>query len=516
MENIKRSDPNSNEDLRTGSNRKKKKKVQPHSVEETNPCQGNAFDMKDELMQDFRNRHLIRISGLNDKEHFFRPCLEFGDSNLPKLLVEYLYATFDRPTPIQSECWPIALASRDLIGIAKTGSGKTFAFGMPALARCLGSLSWQVRDKTPTKDALAQPRVLIVVPTRELAIQIAGVLKIPKISDELTGQIRIVSVYGGVPKESQVAMFRRRGGVDILIATPGRLCDLMDEGVCDVSYVEFVVLDEADRMLDLGFDRDIRKIMNVTGISLTKESKKQRRQTLMFSATWPSEVQDLSLRYLSTPITVTLGGDVSQATANTDVKQIVEVIEPHAKGYRLESLLHEYHVSRKNRILIFVLYKKEASRLENSLMKRGWKVQAIHGDMNQFQRMQVMDRFRQGIVPLLIATDVAARGLDIPDVEYVINYTFPLTIEDYVHRIGRTARAGSKGIAHSFFTKLDKSHSGELAAVLLKAGQTVPESLSKFGLHIKRKKHHIYGDFYREVTDTTNTPSQPIHIKFED
>ena len=448
----------------------------------------------------------------------FGPCLEFGDSQLPKLLVEYLCATFERPTPIQSECWPISLASRDLIGIAKTGSGKTLAFGMPALARCFGSLPWQMDDKVLANDVLARPRILIVVPTRELAIQITDVLRIPKISDELASQIRIASVYGGVPKESQMAMFRRRGGVDILIATPGRLCDLMDEGICDVSYVEFVVLDEADRMLDLGFDHDIRKIMNMTGTSLMRGSEKQRRQTLMFSATWPSEVRDLSLRYLSTPITVMLGGDVSQATANTDVKQIVEVIGPYEKDHRLESLLHEYHVSRKNRILIFVLYKKEASRLENSLLKRGWKVQAIHGDMNQFQRMQVMDRFRQGIVPLLIATDVAARGLDIPNVEYVINYTFPLTIEDYVHRIGRTARAGSKGIAHSFFTELDKSHSGELAAVLRKAGQTVPDSLSKFGLHIKRKKHHIYGDFYREVSDeTTNIPSsQRIHIKFED
>jgi len=238
-----------------------------------------------------------------------------------------------------------------------------------------------------------------------------------------------------------------------------------------------LVLDEADRMLDLGFEKDIRAI-----ISLTPSS----RQTLMFSATWPAEIQKLAHSFLRNPIKVIIGTEA--LTANKNVKQIVEVIDSNTRDTRLIELLNLYHKSRKNKVLVFVLYKKEATRVENFLRRKGWNNTSIHGDKTQQQRLEALASFTQGTVPLLIATDVAARGLDIPKVEYVINYSFPLTIQDYVHRIGRTGRAGAKGISHTFFQPFDKAHAGELVSVLRDSNQEIPSELLKFGVAIKKKE----------------------------
>ena len=194
-----------------------------------------------------------------------------------------------------------------------------------------------------------------------------------------------------------------------------------------------------------------------------------------------------------TCVQVTIGG--ADLTASHSVTQIVEVIDERARDRRLQTLLNKYHSSRTNRILVFVLYKREADRVERSLNRYGWNAVSIHGDKSQSARIEALSQFKDGSVPLLVATDVAARGLDIPDVEYVINYSFPLTTEDYVHRIGRTGRGGATGTSHTFFTIRDKPRAGELANVLREAGVEVPAELLKFGGTVKKKSHSLYGVF---------------------
>jgi ATP-dependent RNA helicase DBP3 len=310
-----------------------------------------------------------------------------------------------------------------------------------------------------------------------------------------------ICVYGGVTKRGQIDALKK--GVQIVIATPGRLLDLFNDSKCGLSNVSFFVLDEADRMLDLGFEPDIRRI----AAELAK-----KRQTVMFSATWPESIRKLAADYLNNPVKVTVGSE--NLSANLAVTQIVEVIDNREKDKRLLQLLDKYHKTRKNKVLVFALYKKEASRLENFLQNRGFSVVSIHGDMTQIARNQAFEEFRSGKTPLLVATDVAARGLDIKDVEYVINYTFPLTIEDYIHRIGRTGRAGNTGTAHTLFTSFDKARSGELGLVLRDAGQFVPEELLKLGNVVKKKDHSLYGSHYKDPALMPDASTRK-HIKFD-
>jgi ATP-dependent RNA helicase DBP3 len=294
--------------------------------------------------------------------------------------------------------------------------------------------------------------------------------------------VRSVCVYGGVSKWPQKEALKR--GVEVVVATPGRLIDLMQEGCLTLGQVSYLVLDEADRMLDQGFERDIRQIVGETH---------KGRQTALFSATWPDSVRQLAHSFLIRPIKVTIG--VEDLTAGTRITQIVEVVEDRAREGMLNNLLKKYHSSRTNRVLIFVLYKKEAARVEQTLNRSGWKSVSIHGDKSQEGRTQALEQFKSGEIPLLVATDVAARGLDIPGVDYVINYSFPLTIEDYVHRIGRTGRAGRHGTSHTFFQTCDKLRAGELVKVLKDANQEVPEAMNDFDLCIKKKEHKLYGAF---------------------
>lgn len=422
---------------------------------------------KQQDASEYLKEHNISIEDPKGKS--WKPLPGFDESGLDKKI---LYATrgFDKPTPIQSVCWPILMKDRDIIGIAQTGSGKTLGFGIRALERISNA------------EKRAKPSVLILSPTRELASQIHEQM------DKAGKKLGVTStvLYGGVDKRTQKDTIR--AGVDIIVACPGRLLDLMEEGAVKLSKVDYVVLDEADRMLDLGFEKEVRKILSTT---------RTDRQTAMFSATWPTSIQKLASEFLSSPVKVTVGSE--DLNANVNIKQLVEVLDPRDKDATLLKLLNKYHSSRKNKIVIFGLYKKETARLEHYLQSRGWNCVAIHGDMKQHERTANFEKFRSGAVPLLIATDVAARGLDIPCVEYVINYTFPLTIEDYVHRIGRTGRAGMKGTSHTFFTALDKSRSGELINVLKQANQEVPENLMAFGTTVKKKEHSVYGAFYKEV-----------------
>ncbi|KAJ1918701.1 RNA-dependent ATPase [Mycoemilia scoparia] len=480
-------------DESSGSKKKEKKDKKKKSKENKEETASSKSDTADESVsasprntatakeaQEFYEKHNISVtddsaSGKGGGEVFY-PCIEFDQTGFDKKILKACKG-FKNPTPIQAACWPIVLKGRDIVGIAETGSGKTFAFALPAMTHIMSK-------KDGKKAKPGKPFVLVVAPTRELAMQTHE-------QCEIAGKhvgVTSICIYGGVPKYEQVRALK--SGAAIVIATPGRLVDLINDGSCDLSEVSYLVLDEADRMLDQGFEQEIRNI-----IGMTKPSNK--RQTLMFSATWPESIRKLSGDFLKNPMKVTIGSD--ELAVNQRVDQIVEVVEPFDKDAKLLQLLNKYHKTRRNKVLVFVLYKKEAGRVEGFLRKQGFRCEAIHGDKTQDQRTKALSQFKDGTIPLLIATDVAARGLDIPNVEYVINYTFPLTIDEYIHRIGRTGRAGKKGVSHTLFTFHDKSHSGELVNVLKTANMNVPESLLKFGTTVKKKEHKAYGAFFKDI-----------------
>lgn len=418
-----------------------------------------------------------------------KPIRLFSELVLPDARLLESTKNFKTPTAIQSQCWPFLLSGKDVIGIAETGSGKTLAFSIPAFVHLRNI---DIKKK-------GGPYVLIVAPTRELAIQIFEVCE----SLGKSTNIRCACFYGGVEKQGQYNSLER--GVHVLVATPGRLLDLMQEGALTLENVSFAVLDEADRMLDKGFERDIKTILSKT---------KQDRQTIMFSATWPQSIRNLAITFLKNPIRVTIGS--AELAANQKITQYVEVIETEReKDQKLLSLLKDYHKSKKNRILIFVLYKREAPKIEGLLKRQGYKVAAIHGDMSQAQRIAALQSFKDATNPLLVATDVAARGLDIPDVEYVINYSFPLTIEDYVHRIGRTGRAGKTGVSFTMFTTNDKLRAAELVAILKEANAEVPPALLKLSSYgTKKQEHALYGAHAKDFGSKPMPKSS--HVKFDD
>lgn len=406
---------------------------------------------------------------------------------------------FTTPTPIQACCWPVLLQNKDVVGIAETGSGKTFAFGLPALQHLV--TKHKVLNSQKKGKAGAQVNVLVVAPTRELAIQTED--NMSKLGKSMG--IGMICLYGGVPKYEQVKLLNQSPTVRTVVGTPGRVLDMAREGSLDLSNVTFLVLDEADRMLDKGFEPDIRAIIGMC------KSREEGRHTSMFSATWPPAVRGLAESFMNGPVRVTVGSD--ELSANRRVEQSVEVLQDgYAKERRLNEFLRSVNAQRsKDKILIFALYKKEAQRVEQTLRRTGQSVSAIHGDMGQNERIASLERFKTAETPLLVATDVAARGLDIPNVEYVINYTFPLTIEDYVHRIGRTGRGGKTGKSITFFTDMDKAHAGELIRVLKDADQQVPDELTKFPTTIKKKTHSSYGDHFKEFV-----PGKAKKITFDD
>ncbi|RKP00276.1 hypothetical protein CXG81DRAFT_13427 [Caulochytrium protostelioides] len=411
----------------------------------------------------------------------FRPVLAF-DQLVLNADVQATLKEYAAPTPVQAACWPPLLMGRDVVGIAATGSGKTMGFAVPA-----------VQALSPQDAKKKAPSVLVLSPTRELAMQIM-------VQFEKFKHMRSVCIYGGVAKYDQRQAFR--AGVDVVVATPGRMIDLLEEdpALFDLTQISYLVLDEADRMLDCGFEQSLKKILPFLPT---------QRQTVMFSATWPPAIQKLAETYLKDPVHVQVGS--KDLSANAAITQIVEVVQPDDKEGRLLQLLKKYH-NGKNRVLVFALYKMEASRVENRLRRANYNVGAIHGNLTQQQRSQALDQFRTGVCPLLVATDVAARGLDIPNVEVVINFTFPLTTEDYCHRIGRTGRAGAKGHAHTLFTHHDKAHSGALINVLREAKQPVPDDLMAFGTTVKKKLDPNYGAFCKDVDMSV----KPTKITFGD
>ena len=332
------------------------------------------------------------------------------------------------PTPIQVRAIPELLAGRDLIGIAQTGTGKTAAFALPILDR----LS---RDRG--KDDRRRPRALILAPTRELAIQIGA--EFGAYAKYL--HLRQTVIFGGVGQKPQVDALRR--GVDILTATPGRLLDLMNQGRLRLDAVEILVLDEADRMLDMGFVRDVRKIIKAIPAD---------RQSLLFSATMPTEVVRLSADILTDPVHVEV---TPRATPVERVEQRVYHVGAREKQALLAHILEDPAMSR---VLVFSRTKHRANRISEQLGKAGVDSEAIHGNKSQGARQRALQRFRAGQLRVLVATDIAARGIDVDGVTHVINFELPNEPESYVHRIGRTARAGAGGFAFSFCDPAERDH----------------------------------------------------------
>jgi ATP-dependent RNA helicase DBP3 len=359
-------------------------------------------------IDEFLSKNQITITDPKTETVTLRPVLEFHQLPATNLLEKKPspFANYKAPTPIQSASWPFTLSGRDVIGVAETGSGKTMAFALP----CVEAVSGVQHKGT---------KAVIVSPTRELAMQTYEQMA----SVAALNKLKCVCLYGGASKDDQRNLLRR--GADIIVATPGRLKDFMSDGTVDLSQVTFAVLDEADRMLDKGFEDDIKQIL---GACLPRE----KRQTLMFTATWPQSVQTLASSFMVSPVKIAIGSGGKETAdgsvelqANSRITQRVEVVEPRDKEFRLLQLLKEHQQGKQknDRILVFCLYKKEATRVENFLSRKGIRVGGIHGDLRQEQRTRSLEAFKSGATPVLVATDVAARGLDIPEVKLVINVT---------------------------------------------------------------------------------------------
>ncbi|PIA17782.1 P-loop containing nucleoside triphosphate hydrolase protein, partial [Coemansia reversa NRRL 1564] len=408
-------------------------------------------------VDDYRRAHEMTTTG----ENIPKPIVAFSEANFPdSVMVEIKKLGFEKPTAIQSQGWPMALSGRDMVGIASTGSGKTLAYTLPGIVHISAQPLLKPGDG---------PIVLILAPTRELAVQIQAECN----KYGANSSIRNTCVYGGTPRGPQIRDLKR--GVEICIATPGRLIDMLQIGATNLRRVTYLVLDEADRMLDMGFEPQIRKIV---------DQIRPDRQTLMWSATWPKEVQQLARDFLHDYIQVNIGS--LDLAASHHIKQIVEVIPEEDKRHRLSRHLEKIMDQRENKTIIFSVTKRNADDITRNLRQDGWPALAIHGDKSQSERDWVIREFRSGKSPVMVATDVASRGLDIKDVKFVINYDFPNNVEDYVHRIGRTGRAGASGTAITFFTTENGRSAKDLQHILVEAKQDVPPQLEDMARYSSR------------------------------
>ncbi|XP_043691183.1 DEAD-box ATP-dependent RNA helicase 37-like isoform X3 [Telopea speciosissima] len=371
-----------------------------------------------------------------------------------------------KPTPVQRHAIPISLGGRDLMACAQTGSGKTAAFCFPIIS---GIMNGQFSQR-PRGARTVYPLALILSPTRELSCQIHEEAR--KFSYQ-TG-VRVVVAYGGAPINQQLRDLER--GVDILVATPGRLVDLLERARVSLQMIRYLALDEADRMLDMGFEPQIRKIVEQMDMP-----QRGARQTMLFSATFPKEIQRLAADFLSNYIFLAVG----RVGSSTDlIVQRVEFVLESDKRSHLMDLLHAQRANgthgKQSLTLVFVETKKGADSLENWLCINGFPATTIHGDRTQMEREQALRSFKSGATPILVATDVAARGLDIPHVAHVVNFDLPNDIDDYVHRIGRTGRAGKTGLATAFFNENNASMAKALADLMQESNQEVPAWLNRY------------------------------------
>ncbi|ESW26986.1 hypothetical protein PHAVU_003G163700 [Phaseolus vulgaris] len=399
------------------------------------------------------------------------PVNVFDDTDLDEGLKKNIKrCKYVKPTPVQRHAIPIATAGRDLMACAQTGSGKTAAFCFPIISGILKGRSSPGFSPVSRGAAVAYPTALILSPTRELSCQIRD--EANKFAFQ-TG-VKVVVAYGGSPIIQQLRLLEK--GVDILVATPGRLVDIIERERVSLARIKYLALDEADRMLDMGFERQIRKIveemhMPPPGI----------RQTLLFSATFPNDIQKLASDFLMDYIFLSVG----RVGSSTElIVQKIELVHDTDKRDKLVDHLRRQKVHGTNGrhalTLVFVETKRGADALENWLLKSGFPAIAIHGDKVQLERERALRSFKSGNTPILVATDVASRGLDIPHVAHVINFDLPRDIDDYVHRIGRTGRAGKSGLATAFFSDKNSPMAKALVGILQEANQEVPSWLIQF------------------------------------
>jgi superfamily II DNA/RNA helicase len=420
--------------------------------------------LSEQEQKKFLGENMIKLTG----PQMSPPAKTFEELKLPLDLLQKLKAKeWASPTPIQSVSIPVALSGNDLVGISKTGSGKTGCFIIPAIVH-IG-----LQEPMKSKDG---PICLVLSPTRELAQQIN------QVTEEFG--ISTVCLFGGAPRPGQIEQLRR--GPSIVIATPGRLNDFLSEQIVSLERVNFLVLDEADRMLDMGFEPQIRAIIE-------KIPAASNRQTMMFSATWTKEVNSLANDFIQNPVHMIVGS--SELTINTNITQIIEKVDEYEKLSKSLIILDEH---KTKKVLVFVKTKKNCDDLASRLYTKGFKVDAIHGDKAQFKRDKILSLFRSTKIGILVATDVAARGLDVDDIDLVLNFDFPGDIESYVHRIGRTARGSKIGKSISFFTPEDKNLSRKLTKILRQGNQLIPEWLVLMAESTPRGAHrngysHRYG-----------------------
>uniref|UniRef100_A0A8C7PGQ6 RNA helicase n=1 Tax=Oncorhynchus mykiss TaxID=8022 RepID=A0A8C7PGQ6_ONCMY len=400
------------------------------------------------MSQEFRRKKEITIRGSGCP----KPVSSFSQAHFPQYVMDVLMQqNFKEPTAIQAQGFPLALSGRDMVGIAQTGSGKTLSYLLPAIVHI---------NHQPYLERGDGPICLVLAPTRELAQQVQQVAH----EYGKSSRIKSTCVYGGAPKGPQIRDLER--GVEICIATPGRLIDFLEAGKTNLRRCTYLVLDEADRMLDMGFEPQIRKIV---------DQIRPDRQTLMWSATWPKDVRQLAEDFLKDYVQINVGA--LELSANHNILQIVDVCTESEKDNKLLQLMEEIMAEKENKTIIFVETKKRCDDLTRRMRRDGWPAMCIHGDKTQPERDWVLTEFRSGKAPILIATDVASRGLDVEDVKFVINYDYPNSSEDYIHRIGRTARSTNKGTAYTFFTPGNLRQARELIRVLEEARQAINPKL---------------------------------------
>jgi len=391
-----------------------------------------------------------------------------------KLLDTIKKLGFEKPMPIQAQALPIIMSGRDCIGIAKTGSGKTIAFVLPMLRH--------VKDQPPVVPGDG-PIGLIMAPTRELVVQIHSDIK--KFSKVLG--INCVAIYGGSGVAQQISELKR--GAEIVVCTPGRMIDILCTSsgkITNLRRVTFLVMDEADRMFDMGFEPQITRIVQNT---------RPNRQTVLFSATFPRQVEILARKVLTKPVEIQVGG---RSVVNKDITQLVEVRPDNERFFRLLELLGEWY--DKGKILVFVHSQDKCDSLLKDLFQHGYPCLSLHGGKDQTDRESTIADFKSNVCSLLIATSVAARGLDVKELELVVNYDVPNHYEDYVHRVGRTGRAGRKGFAVTFISEEEERYAPDLVKALELSQQAVPEDLKaladRFMAKVKQGTEQAHGTGY--------------------
>jgi ATP-dependent RNA helicase DDX46/PRP5 len=418
--------------------------------------------MTEEEVSEYRKNLLegVRIRGKDCP----KPIKTFAQSGLSgKLLDRLKKMKFERPTPIQAQALPAIMSGRDVIGIAKTGSGKTLAFLLPLMRHILAQ-----RDLSPGEGPIG----LIMVPTRELATQINSDIR------EFRSATGIVSccIYGGADMSSQIADLKR--GAHIVVCTPGRMIEMlaMNKGrVTNLRRVTFLVIDEADRMFDLGFEGQIIKMVN---------NVRPDRQTVMFSATFPRQVEAAARKILSSPLEITVHG---RSVVSDTINQIVQVIDHSAKFYRLMELISEWYI--QGSILVFAESQKAVDMLFANVIKSGYDALSFHAGRDQTDRDETIEKFKEGSLRILIATSGASRGLDVPGLNLVVNYDVPNHLEDYVHRVGRTGRAGMKGTAVTFIAPDEEQFAGDILKALKQSNsKNIPEDLIKMAEAFEEKQ----------------------------